>query len=86
MKDDAIFKEIAIERERQDRIWGGQDHDAIHTAHDWVAYLTKHVGKSVHWPWTPERFRQQMVIIGALSVAAVRWCDTRTPLIEKPSV
>ena len=52
MLNPAIIKEIEIEREKQDRLWGGKDHDSMHTSHDWIAYLTKHVGKAVHWPST----------------------------------
>jgi hypothetical protein len=86
MNHAAVFKEIEIEREKQDRIWGGQDHDRIHTSHDWISYLTKHVGRAVHWPWTPERFRQQMIVVAALAVAAIDWCDTKTATVAKPSV
>lgn len=83
MLNPAIIKEIEIEREKQDRLWGGKDHDSMHTSHDWIAYLTKHVGKAVHWPWTPERFRQQMIIVAALAVAAVEWCDMNISRVEK---
>ena len=81
MSQEAIFREVVIERERQDRIWGGPDHDVIHTSNDWIAYLTKHVGRAVFWPWTPEKFRQQMVIVAALAVAAIEWSETK---VEKP--
>lgn len=70
-----IFNEIEIEREKQDRIWGGKEHDAVHTSNDWVAYLTKHVGRAVQWPWAPEHFRRQMIVVAALAVAAIEWCD-----------
>jgi hypothetical protein len=76
---EAIFRQIAIEREKQDRLWGGADHDRVHKSHDWVAYITKHVGRAVFWPWTPEKFRQQMVIVAALAVAAVEWIDLTPP-------
>jgi hypothetical protein len=74
---EGIFNEISLEREKQDRQWGGPDHDAHHTSHDWVAYITKHVGQAVFWPWTPEKFRQQMVIVAALAVAAIEWLDLK---------
>ena len=82
----AINREIEIEREKQDRLWGGKDHDAINTSNDWIAILTKHVGRAVYWPWTPERFRQQMIVIAALAVAAVEWCDSTSSRVDKPSV
>lgn len=81
----SIVKEIELEREKQDRLWGGKDHDAINTSNDWISILTKHVGRAVHWPWTPERFRQQMIVIAALAVAAVEWVDTQSR-VDRPSV
>jgi hypothetical protein len=84
MMREAIFREFEIERDKQDRMWGGEAHDAHHTAHDWIAYLVKHVGKAVHWPWTVERFRHQMVIIGALSVAIIEWCDAQRTVGDRP--
>lgn len=84
MNRDAILKEILIERDRQDRIWGGPKHDAIHTSHDWIAYLSKHVGRAVHWPWTPETFKRQMIIVAALAVAAIEWLDLPSSTGGKP--
>lgn len=75
-----VYTEIEIERERQDRIWG-DGHDQTHTSNDWVAMLAKHIGKVVHFPWTPERFRYQMIVVAALAVAAIEWCDqTKRPV------
>ncbi len=70
-----IFGEIREEREKQDEKWGGPSHDDGHTSHDWVAYVTRHLGKAVMWPWEREVFRKQMVRVAALAVAAVEWCD-----------
>ena len=72
---ETIFREVSRERDRQDRLWGGPDHDRAHTAHDWIAYLTKHVGRAVFSPWTPEGFRKQMIVVAALAVAAIEWID-----------
>lgn len=81
----AIFADFSNERDRQDRMWGGPDHDNVHNQHDWIAYLTKHIGKAVHWPWTPELFRKQMVIVGALAMAAIEWCDRPISKVEGES-
>ena len=78
----AIHAEIDAERDRQDRMWGGPDHDNLHTPNDWVAYLAKHLGKAVHWPWTPEGFRKQMVVVGALAVAAIEWVERPVSRVE----
>jgi len=74
---DGIYREISLERDKQDRMWGGPTHDVVHTSNDWVAYLSKHVGRAVFWPWTPEGFRQQMIVVAALSVAAIEWIDLK---------
>ena len=74
---EAIYREITAEREKQDSIWGGPDHDRVHTSHDWIAYISKHLGRAVHWPWTPEKFRQQMTIVAAIAVAAIEWVDLK---------
>jgi hypothetical protein len=74
---EAIYREVSLEREKQDRQWGGPEHDRVHTSNDWVAYLTKHVGRAVFWPWTPEKFRVQMITVAALAVAAIEWIDLK---------
>ena len=81
---ESILNEIAIERERQDRMWGGPAHDDAHVSHDWVAYITKHLGRAVHFPWTPEMFKRQMILIAALAVAAIEWADRPTSIGSKP--
>ena len=70
-----IIEEILAEREYQDYKWGGNDHDDAHSSHDWVAYLSKHLGKSVTHPWDGKKFREQMTKIAALAVAAAEWYD-----------
>lgn len=74
---EGIYREITLEREKQDRVWGGPNHDRVHTSHDWVAYIVKHVGRAVFWPWTPEKYRQQMIIVAALAVAAIEWVELK---------
>lgn len=70
-----IFDEIKAERDAQDAEWGGASHDDSHTNWDWVAYLTKHLGKAVVWPFNWDVFRKQMVRVAALAVAAIEWVD-----------
>ena len=70
-----IFREIHKERFMQDGKWGGPEHDDTHNSHDWIAYITKHTGMGVRWPWNPGAFREQMVNVAALAVAAIQWCD-----------
>jgi len=70
-----IIEDISAERVKQDEQWGGPRYDDLHNSHDWVAMLTKHLGKAVMWPWDGEKFRQQMVRVAALSIAAIAWYD-----------
>lgn len=75
----SVLEEIRAERTRQDAEWGGPAHDDRHSSHDWLAYVVKHLGRAVMWPWDPVRYRRQMVIIGALAVAGIEWCDRLFP-------
>jgi hypothetical protein len=84
---EGIYREISLEREKQDRLWGGADHDRMHSSHDWIAYITKHVGRAVFWPWTPEKFKAEMIVVAALAVAACEWVadpkNSRVPKAEE---
>lgn len=70
-----IFAEIENERQTQDAQWGGPAHDDKHTSYDWIAYIVRHTGKAVFWPWDAQGFRKQMVRVAALAVAAIEWVD-----------
>lgn len=78
MREDYIFRHIAKERDRQDAKWGGPQHDAGHSNLDWVAYIAKHLGRAVQWPFNATLFRMQMVRVAALAVAAIAWADRMT--------
>ena len=75
----SIYEEIRKERCRQDEEWGGSNHDDSHKMFDWIAYLTKHTGKAVLWDGHYKdriiRFRNQMIRIAALAIAAIEWVD-----------
>lgn len=60
---------VSEERDRQTDQWGG-GHDTMHTAHDWLALIMKHGGRAAFTDDT-EAFKRQMVIVGALAVAAL---------------
>ena len=70
-----IIEEILAEREYQDHKWGGPDHDDDHLGHDWMSYITKHLGKAMSCPWDGKKFRDQMVKVASLAVAAAEWYD-----------
>lgn len=72
-----VVREIKAERQRQDRKWGGAEHDDEHLEHDWIAFIVRHAGRAVVWPRDLPAFRAAMVKVGALAVAAIEWADRR---------
>jgi len=77
MGREKIFKEIDEERTKQDAKWGGAIHDDKHLSWDWIAYITKHLGRAVMWPFAPATYRYQMIRVAALAVAAAEWMDRK---------
>lgn len=71
---DNILNEIRKEREYQQGRWGDK-FDSKNTANDWVAYIAKYVGQAVTLPWDATRFRQQLIKVAILCVAAIEWVD-----------
>lgn len=73
-----IFEEIAAERIAQDKKWGGPVHDDQHNEDDWAQFIHKHTRKAApSWSLDKSLFRQQMIRVAALAVAAVEWVDRR---------
>jgi len=74
-----IFNECDDERKRQDKKYGGPDHDDEHDALDWVDLVTAHarLAYTGHDVYT-DMLRKQMVRVMALAVAAIEWCDRKT--------
>ena len=70
----SIFAEVDMERVRQDGLWGIAFDDS-NTAFDWVAYITKFAGKSLTRPFSWTGFRECMIKVAALAVAAIEACD-----------
>lgn len=70
-----VYDHVLAERNRQDRKWGGPEHDDKHSDRDWITFITKHLGMAVTWPFDEDQFRTQMVRVAALAVAAVEAVD-----------
>lgn len=69
MSNEQIFFEaIEAERERQDRMWDGPDHDDQHSRRDWIAFICREASKADRC--TPGQFETQMVQVAALALAA----------------
>jgi hypothetical protein len=62
-----VYQEIQQERERQDGLWGGPEHDDQHTGHDWLGFIESQLERIVD----PPSYRERLVKIAALAVAAV---------------
>lgn len=58
-------------------------HDAEHTPAEWIARVTKHVGRAVSRD--PQTFRKEMVVVGALALAAIEAFDRNYPTQEAPA-
>lgn len=70
-----IWADIRRERRRQDSKWGGPDHDDRHSPGDWIRFIVKHLGRCAADTIDGLSFRQHMVRIAALAVAAIEACD-----------
>jgi hypothetical protein len=73
-----IFTEVAQERERQDRQWGGPEHDDEHSVLDWAQFIAKQfclVREDAN-------ARQRFVKIAALAIAAVESIDRGEERVE----
>ena len=78
----SIFAEISAEREYQDSKWGGAEVDDRENGYmEWVGYITKY---ATRWfpggfaPWNEiakASFRESMIKVAALAVAAVEQYD-----------
>jgi hypothetical protein len=75
MSQKDILEEISTEREKQDRIWGGPDHDDDHSVNDWVAFITEYAGRARKEGAGIKKFRVNMIRVAALAVAAVESAD-----------
>ena len=74
-----ILQEIKEEREYQDKRWGGVKHDDQHKPNDWIAFITGYAGRAydccMEHPGDLDDFRESMIKVAALAVAAVEWVD-----------
>lgn len=76
-----ILAEVERERVRQIEKWGVTADDAKNSPNDWVAYMAHHSTRWFSGSFPPhnrstlEVFRQQMVKVATLAVAAIEWVD-----------
>lgn len=77
----AIFEEVLAERQRQDERWGGPAHDDTLCADEWTNLLFETTWEAAHacelniQEIAVSRYRQALVKIAALAMAAIAACD-----------
>lgn len=78
----SVLAEINRERVKQDAKWGGPQHDDTHVPEDWLSFISVRIAESrTH----PHKYRQNMVEIAALAVAAIESDDRRNGLAANVS-
>jgi hypothetical protein len=75
-----ILSQVQDEHVRQDAKWGGAEHDDQHIANDWNDFIQWHLRKAVPPIGVPSAtYRQNMIAVAALAVAAVESFDRLWP-------
>lgn len=69
----AIIAEIHAERDRQDLIWGGPEHDDTHVVAEWMDFIDD----QVNWFHSQGRGRERLIKIAALALAGIESIDRR---------
>ncbi len=73
-KEAEFIAAVQAERSRQDRIWGGYDHDHQHTNAEWLTYLIKYAGKVADAAVRGETYsmKRRLIQLAALCQALYR--------------
>ena len=74
---DDLWYGICEERERQDRQWGGPEHDDTHSRRDWVSLICRFLGKADRHAdeMAVDGYQQAMISVAALAMAAIESVD-----------
>lgn len=83
MSQESVLAEVVAERQEQDRLWGGPNHDDGHDCNDWIAILVRHLGLAANDEGAEcvQRFRRQMIRVAAVAVAVVESFDRKAALL-----
>lgn len=77
-----IVAEVIVERVQQDVQWGGPEADDSRTPQQWLGYIERQLRKVAHpteQP-TPANFRERMVKVAALALAALQADARKNPV------
>lgn len=69
-----IWTELRIEREKQKQLWGNGNDDS-HSEECWSAIISHELGQACFHDDSSKKFRQQMVKVAAVAVAAIEAID-----------
>jgi len=79
MSRKSIYNQIDVERDYQDREWGGPEHDDTKSPRDWVSYIVAYLGKAMgrgtSWATNLTAVRHRFIQVAALCVAAIESMD-----------
>ena len=77
----SVYDEIRTERDYQQKRWGNAADDTVNTPNDWVSYIGHYATKWFPGGFTPydvdtvDNFRESMVKVATLAVAAIESVD-----------
>jgi hypothetical protein len=77
------YGEITKERNRQDEIWGGPEHDDTHTPEEWRSYIQYQINnmspsdRMTSAILDEDNYRTRLIRIAALAVAAIQSLDRK---------
>jgi hypothetical protein len=84
LAQDSILLAVVMERRAQDKQWGGPEHDDEHDAHDWENFIIHQLANSMTGVTKSNGkkdlsgvYRQRMIKVAALAVAAVESYDRK---------
>ena len=77
--------QVVEERVRQDRQWGGPDHDDDHKRKDWLGFIREHADRATKALQGKDldEYRKQLVEIAALAVAGIESSDRNRARCEQ---
>jgi hypothetical protein len=89
-RTEAVLSEVADERDYQRSLWP-QGYDMLNRPNDWGSYIIQYLGAALT-PYTrvtpgenaAATFRQKMLKVAALAVAAIEACDKHVELETIP--
>lgn len=79
-----VIGDVLTRRDQQDARWGGPEHDDEHDEFDWQEFIRKQVNQAADAD-NSNIWRDRMLDIAALAVAALQWADRKDAAQAEPS-